>query len=189
MFNLFIKKRIYISLLIVVALICCFMQLNVDADETEVAANFQAVLLSKIVALEQTMQNSDAEMLELAIFYDVEQPDSMSAKNSFRDVFKTLDMYGKPVNVSEVTDIAELKNYHMVYLAKLNDDLLGKVVEDSKANKYVTIGSVSDNAEKGCVLSFGRIKGRSKIIINKTAADEVGANFSSQVVSIAKIIY
>lgn len=164
-----------------------FLTFNVFA-ESKVPPNFQAVLLSKIIALDNTLQNSDKETLSMAVFYDPEDAVSVKSKTEFVKVFRTLDMYGKPVDTVEVKDVAELKNHDIIYVAELNDQLFASMLDVAVKNNILTIGVDEEYARKGCALAFSVVGGRPKVLMNQAAVDEIGADFALQVMLIAEVI-
>lgn len=154
----------------------------------KVPPNFQAVLLSKIIALDNTLQNSAKETLEMAVFYDPNNPVSVKSKSEFVKVFNTLDMYGKPVDTSEVTDVNELKSYDLVYVAELDESSFDAMIKVVVENKILSIGVNDEYAKKGCALGFSIVGGRPKVLMNQAAVDEIGADFALQVMLIAEVI-
>lgn len=161
---------------------------SVYADDHRVPANFQAVLLSKIIALDTTLQDNDKETLKLAVFYDSSKRDSVRTKSDFINVFETLDMYGKPVDTFEVSELAEIKDYDLVYVADIDDSKLASLLEITVKNKILTIGVDEEYAHKGCALAFSVIDGRPKVLMNQDVVDAIEADFALQVMLIAEVI-
>lgn len=174
-------KRIFFAFLFLI------LSLSVHAS-TKVPPNFQAVLLSKIIALDNSLQNSDKETLEMAVYYDSSNSASVKTKSDFIKVFQTLDMYGKPVDVTAVEDLGELANYDMIYMAEISDEDFDKIMELAVANKILTISADDEYARKGCALSFSVVGGKPKVLFNQTAVDEIGADFAIQVMLISEVI-
>ena len=63
-----------------------------------------------------------------------------------------------------------------------------KITGVSRAKKVITLTSVPDYVESGLAVGIGVKGGKPRIIINLPAAKAEGANFSSQLLRLAKVI-
>lgn len=168
-------------------------------QEMAVPVNVQYSLFLKILTFDRNLETRVGDEIIIGIVYQRKFRRSLITKNEL-------------VKVMEESPIKKIENIPIRYVTidiGSDSDLLGAVLKDnidilyitpvravgiktiadvSRANQIMTVTGVSDYVESGLAVGIG-IKGEKPlIIINLLASIAEGADFSSQLLKLAKII-
>lgn len=158
----------------------------------------QYSLLTKILTFDRTLKERASDSIVIAILYQVQYDASRQVKTSFVEAIESSPVErvrGLPINfisfdVSYGLPSAEElvdRDVTVLYVAPLRGVKLSEITELARASQATTVTGVADYVDAG--LAFGILTDGAKPIIhvNLTAAKEEGANFSSQLLKLAKV--
>ncbi len=110
----------------------------------------------------------------------------------FRSVISPLEQQavgGKKLDITLVSTLdarTDLKNYHLVYLAKANLDRLPALLQKMAHLPLLTVGEQSDFAEAGGMIGFVSRKGKIKFIVNRAALKKGNLSMRSKALRLAE---
>ncbi|MEW5797379.1 MAG: YfiR family protein [Bacteroidota bacterium] len=177
-----------------------FLSTIVTKSQTVVVpVNIHIPILFKAISLEKNINKPDLETFVVGVAYEEGNERSVGIKNEIlsfgkNEKYDLLD--GKSVrfeaiDVNTTKDIRELLyqiNPAALYIAPLNQNMLQKVMSATQKGKVLSITGVPEYVDDGVSVGIG-IKGDSpEIIINLAASKEEGAQFSSKVLGLARIV-
>ena len=165
--------------------------------QEEVRMDLQVNLFLKILKYDRNITQRGADGLKLGVLYNPDNKKSVRAKQDFEKKFNSLD--DKSVKDIQVILIpikgsAELsksiKSYgiNLLYIAPGFDSELSKILDTCSKNKILTMTGVSTYLDKGIAVGLGVKDGKPEIIINTTVSKSVGADFSSNILKLARVI-
>jgi len=180
-------KRVFLFSLFVfwVTQVTCFAAMDVPAK-------IQAALFFKIFSFDKNITDSADGELKVAVLSKVGNADSESAKaeivSALNEFSGKTKVGAKSVTVTEISTVADIANYRVVYVTPGNDADIASIVAVCKEKKVLGVTGVESYAQQGLALAIGIADGKPKIIINQAGANDVGSKFSSQIMALAKII-
>ncbi len=168
------------------------------AQEMVVPIKLQLALFLKILPFDWNLKDRVGNEIVFAIFYQNNFGISYNAKEGFLKVVKessVKEIDGIPLRFVSIdieeTDLAEAitrDNVDILYITPLRAMEIEKITNLSRAQKITTLTGVPDYVESGLAVGVG-VKGEKPlIIINLKAAKAEGADFSSQLLKLAKVI-
>lgn len=156
-----------------------------------VPAPLQVALFYKIFQFDGNLTESDGVDIKIGIFYNPDNSQSKTIKDEIIYNFTKLSarkIGDRSISIVELTDIDQIKDIHVIYVAPGNDAFIKAIVE--KCNKYKILGisGVEEYTQQGLAIAIGLKDQKPVIIINKTAAELSGAKLSSKIMVLAQII-
>ena len=170
-----------------------------SAQEMAVPVDIQVPLFLKILTFDRNLKERAGDEIVIAVVYQGKYRSSLNVKDEFVKLLqeaavKNIDgipIRCVPLDIGERTDpqntIAE-HNADLLYITPLRAVNTEAITAASRAKKKPTLTGVPDYVESGLAVGIG-IKGdKPQIIINLPAAKAEGADFSSQLLKLAKIL-
>jgi hypothetical protein len=184
----------------VLAFVCVLSLTPTGIDNIpRVACDIQFDLTLKILTFDRNLRLRVGEELVIGIVYDNDSPASMQVKMEMEraiddSAFKSVDRI--PIRKT-VLDISRSGNWtadlaksgvDLVYLTPLREQALIRMLGICRKMKLTSVASLPDYPVRGATIGFGPPGGKPVIIINLRAAAAEGADFSSRLLTIAKVI-
>lgn len=163
-----------------------------------VPVKLQLALFLKILPFDRNLKDRVGDEIVFAVLYQNNFGISYNAKEGLLKVVKESSIKkieGIPfrfvlIDIEE-TNLAEAitrDNVDILYITPLRAVEIEKITNLSRAQKIMTLTGVPDYVESGLAVGVG-VKGEKPlIIINLKAAKAEGADFSSQLLKLAKVI-
>ena len=154
-------------------------------------AKLQVALFYKIFSYDRRLKASPKEELLLGVFFVPGNNISEAGKDEILDEFGKLSdntIANKRITVQELSSLESIKGLDIVYVTRGNERLIDDIVATCNEHKVLGIAGGEEYAQKGLAVSLGIESGKPVIIINQNGAKACGANFSSQLLSLARII-
>ena len=176
-----------------------FLISPLTGEEIPVPLDLQAKLLLKILTFDRNLEKRADSAVVVGIVYNPENTDSKKAKSEFS---KALEKYSdkkvKGLPVSQIglkysswaglLDNIKSYNVSVLYVTSGNSDNLKGVLKASRADSVLTVTGVPKYVEEGVSIGFGLKENKPEIIVNLSSAEAEGADFSSQLLKLAKVI-
>ena len=163
----------------------------------EVRMDLQVNLFLKILRYDRNISKRGANGLKLGVLYNPASKKSTKAFTDFQEQFNQIEsrtindiqIFLVPIKgYEELTKSIKSYGVNIVYIAPGFDSNLSDVLNVCKSNSVLTLTGVPKYAEKGVAVGLGIKMKRPQIIINNSVAKEVGANFSADILKLAKVI-
>jgi hypothetical protein len=169
-----------------------------SAQEMAVPVKLHLALLLKVLSYDRNLKQRAGDQLIIAVCYQKKYERSVKVKEELLGVIESssVDRIGDiPLRFGSIDigeeDLAKAisrDSVDVLYIAPLRDVAIQTITAVSRARKATTLTGVPDYVESGLAVSIG-IKGeKPQIIINLPAAEAEGADFSSQLLKLAKVI-
>jgi hypothetical protein len=162
--------------------------------------DIQIKIIPKVLSLDKNFSTRKDSEYNLGIIYSSKQRNSVKIKKHFEDVTNERNMVvkKKKVNIMFI-DIADInmvnikkflkdRGIDVVYLTPLRGFDIGSFSKICKEEKILSVTGVLDFMKDDISVSFDIQDKKLQIIINNNAAKNEGANFSSRLLRIAKLI-
>ncbi len=159
-----------------------------------IATQFQLVL--KVLTAERNRPLETRKALTIGIVYRRESPDSRSVKDGLAAEIEkgTADRRAPPVRFGLIDVSADLAsqftrtNPDILYVSPLPGFDLDPIVSLTRARKILTFTGVPAYVQSGLSVGFESDRGDARILINRTAYLAEGADFSSKLLKLARVI-
>ena len=168
------------------------------AQEQEVRMDLQVNLFFKILRYDRNIANRGEQGgLKIGVLYNAGNKKSMETWEDFKKEFEQLDeksLNNIPVFLVPVKGKSELEKaitdygVNILYIATGFDSQLNNILSTCKAESVLTITGVPRYAEKGVAVGLDIKISKPVIVINTAVAKAVGANFSADILKLAKVI-
>jgi len=164
-----------------------------------VSCDIQLDLALKILAFDRKLPSRVGDELVFGIVYQGDFPASLQVKAEMEQAFETfaIKKVGTiPVRMAAV-DLGrsprweqELKEagVDIVYLAPLKDKAFDRVIILCRRMRLTTIASLPGDPARGAAVGFEPAGAKSVIVINLSAARAEGADFSSRLLGMSKVL-
>jgi len=184
------------SVLKVVAMLSIMVALMqpVEAQEVLVPSNIQLALVDKILSFDRAVSRSGDQVIVIGIVYQKEYRKSVTEKD---DLLKASEAGGRgriqmiPIEVNGSGDNLQSSvpdEVTVLYVMPLRWFNLDIITSLSRSRRILTVTGVSEYVHAGVALGFSVKDERPQILINLRAARAEGADFSSKLLNIAKVI-
>jgi hypothetical protein len=164
-----------------------------------VACDIQFDLTLKILNFDRNLRLRVGEELMIGIVYDNDSPASAQVKMEMEraiedSAFKSVDRI--PIR-KIVLDISRSTNWtvdlaksgvDLVYLTPLREQALIRMLGICRKMKLTSVASLPEYPARGATIGFEPPGGKPVIVINLRTAAAEGADFSSRLLSVAKVI-
>jgi hypothetical protein len=170
------------------------------AQEMPVPAPMQASLFTKILTFDRNLKARAGRELRIGVLYQKKVRSSLEAQEEFLramcgDPGRRID--GLPLNcvaiewtsASEVEATLLRKGIRVLYVAPLRAVAIEEIVAISRAHKITTLTGVPEFVEKGIALGLMLRAERPLILVHLTAARAEGADFNSQLLKLARVLF
>ncbi|MCD6595793.1 YfiR family protein [bacterium] len=165
--------------------------------QEEVRMDLQVNLLLKILKYDRNISQRGTEGLKLGVLYNPDNKKSLRAKQDFEKKFNSLDdksIKDIQILLIPIKGFGELsksiKSYgiNLLYIAPGFDNEISKIIDICSTNKILTMTGVPAYTDNGIAVGLGIKNGKPEIIINTTVSKSIGADFSSNILKLARVI-
>jgi len=169
------------------------------AQEMPVPVELQLQLFSKILTFDKNLEQRGRDSLRIAVIYQKLYRYSDNTRKAFYDAAEKLQLRqikGFPVrllskDLGGTADLRKLlteQKIDIIYIAPLRATPVSEITKVSRELKVLSLSGVTDYMTKGVSVGLD-IKGdRPDILINLNNSREEGADFSSRLLQLARII-
>jgi YfiR/HmsC-like len=188
--------RLAIALLLAQLILSRSFQGRAWAEDFAVPAGVQAQLIAKLVSYDRGFQDRAAGRVAIAIVVKSSEVDSSRAASKIVQALKALaSIGGLPhdevlvpwTNAHDLTQLCVKMKFAVVYLTPgLSGDV--EVIANQLAGRNVlTVTGSLSYVNKGAVLGFELVSGRTKLVVNLTQAKKQNVQFRAEVLTLMKI--
>ena len=186
-----------VKIVITISLIILWMA-GSWAQEMIVPVETQFNLFLKILTFDRNLKARVGDELVIGLVYQGKFRVSLNARN---EAVKALSK--SPINKIEGIPIRQVsidldesdldstvfkEGVDVLYISPLRAVVIKKITDLSRAKKITTLTGVPEYVESGLAVGIGTKGEKPLIIINLLAAKKEGADFSSQLLKLAKVI-
>jgi hypothetical protein len=168
------------------------------AEEMPVPADLQYSLFLKILTFDRNLKARVGEEIVVGIVYQKNFRESSNAKDEFTKAMdessikriEDIPIRQVPVNLND-TDLDSAVSHmriDILYITPLRTVKIEDIIKVSQIKQLTTLTGVPDYVESGLAVGIGTKGDKPQIIINLPAAKKEGADFSSQLLRLAKIV-
>ncbi len=184
-----------VSLVCALTFLCATLSV---AQEMAIPVKIQFPLFLKIMVFDRNLKARVGDEIVIGIIYQGRFKRSLKARNEFVNIMaessikKVEDIPIRQVSID--VDEVNLKNavsdseIDVLYITPVRALEMEKVTSLSRARQITTLTGVPDYIESGVSVGVGTKGQNPRIIINLPAAKAEGADFSSGLLNLAKII-
>jgi len=169
-----------------------------DVEKTRVACDVQFDLTVKILTFDRNLDARVGDDLVFGILYLENDPDSLQVKAEMEQAIASkanvrigkIPLRTAAIALDQSTNWEkELKDagVDVAYLTPMRDTVVVRILNLCRDMKMMTVGSLPAYAARGATIGFESAGDQTKILINLKAAEEVGANFKSRLLAMAKV--
>jgi hypothetical protein len=192
------KTKIYIYRFGLTIILILLWTARFYAQEMAVPVKLQLALFFKILTFDRNLKERVGNEIVVGIFYQNKSEVSLQVKEELLKVVKEssvkkiedIPIRFVPIDIEE-TDPAEAisrNDVDILYMTPLDAVEIETITTMSRAKKITTLTGVPDYVESGIAVGIGTKGEKPLIIINLPAAKAEGADFSSQLLKLAKVI-
>jgi len=168
-------------------------------QDMPVPMEIQLPLLLKILSADRQLRERAGDELVIAVFYQPRYNASVEAMETLlKEADRPIDppIPDQPIRLVPVPlegepnwdSLLSALEVDVCYLAPLRATGLAPILSATRARKIVTCTGVPEYVESGVTVAFGAKAGKPQIIINLESARAEGADFTSQLLKLARII-
>lgn len=179
-------------LLLAVALQQGFDSRNSDVapSRSDESARSEVVLILKTLTAERSVLPGSPSRITIGIILDRENAGSLRRARAMASEFVAAQEHlDRRIDVSmvEVRDgmVSDPKGAQVVYVTPVGSGSIEPIVQWTRRHRLLSFTSVAEYVERG--LAVG-VESKGKIIVNRTACRAVGAEFSSRLLRVARVI-
>ncbi|MDO9548057.1 MAG: YfiR family protein [Candidatus Marinimicrobia bacterium] len=169
------------------------------AQEMPVPVELQLSLFTKILTFDKNLEQRSSDSLRIAVVYQKlyrHSDNTWEAFFSAAEMLKLRQIKGIPVlllphdlhTTAELREFISEQKINIIYIAPLRAAPVNEITDISRELKVLSLSGVTDYMKHGVSVGLD-IKGdRPEILINQNNASREGADFSSRLLHLAKII-
>jgi hypothetical protein len=172
---------------------------TLHAQEMAIPLNVQFPLLLKVLSFDRNLKPRAGDDIVIGIVYQKHFRTSLNVKDelmTMMDEPALKHLEGIPIrpvliDLASDTDVASAisrSKVNILYITPLRAVAMEDIAVISQAQRILTLTGVPEYVESGLVVAVGTKGEKPTIIINITAAKAAGADFNSQLLSLAKVI-
>ena len=168
------------------------------AQEMPLPVEEQLNVLLKALTFDRNLKEHRGERLTIGIVYQALYKKSLQSKNELIEAFKTIpikEIFGYSLHVVPIDlrligleEAVATQDVSILYITPLDSYDIRKISEVSRRKGVITISGVPQYSEQGIAVTVSKKGETPQIIINLDAARAEGADFSSQLLKMAKIV-
>lgn len=182
------------------ALVLLLTASTAHAQEMPVPAPMQAALFTKILTFDRNLKARAGRELKIGVLYQKEVRSSLEAQEEFigamcGDPGRRID--GLPLSclaiewtsAPDVEAAVVREGVRVLYVAPLRAVAIAEIVAISRARRITTLTGVPEFVEKGIALGIALRAERPLILVHLAAARAEGADFNSQLLKLARVLF
>jgi hypothetical protein len=164
-----------------------------------VPISIQTSIITKILSFERRILNAEKKEINILILYQSKAPSSGNAKKEAQQSFTKQSsslINGKTIRTLEfdlsssvkLSDFMKSQNIDCVFIMPLIAFDINSISNICQNYKILSFTSVPDYMKNGISVAIDNQGDKPQIIINLAASKKEGADFSSQLLKLSKII-
>lgn len=163
-----------------------------------VSADSQLALLLKVLTADRNSPAPRGAPLSLGIVFEADVPASRRAKDGMADAIRRWNSFRGntavllvSIDVGSSGALASLDAVgrpRALWVAPLRDLPVQRISAVSRARKILTVTGVPSYVEAGLAVGFEARQGGTRVVVNRGASIAEGADFSSKLLSLARIV-
>lgn len=167
-------------------------------QEMPLPVETQLNVLLKTLTFDRNLKERQGERLTIGIVYHGLFNKSLQAKDELIEAFKTVrieEIFEHTLHIVTVDlhligleEAVASQDVDILYITPLDSSEIRKISKLSRSMGVITLSGVPQYSEQGIAVTVGKKGEAAQIIINLDAARAAGANFSSQLLKMAKIV-
>ena len=168
-------------------------------QEMAVPVGVQYPLLLKVLVFDRNFEARSGDELVMGIMYQSEHRRSDNVKDALLQTIeesplrtvKGVPVRAAPIDISHLTDLSGALARHqvdIVYVAPLRAFDLERIVRVSRERKVTTMTGIPEYCDAGIAVGIDLRGGKPEILIDVHAARAEGAEFSSRLLRLCKIV-
>ena len=168
-------------------------------QEIEVPVDLQCTLFCKVLMFDRNLDREPTREIVIGILYQERFRTSLEVKTEFEDGFREAELdtlSALPVRLhpmsfnglEELDSLLSLDRVDVLYIAPLRAVNVEQITALSRKYHILTITGVPEYIPAGVSVGVELKGGKPQIVINTTAAKAEGADFSSQLLKIVKVV-
>jgi hypothetical protein len=187
------KHRLGLTILLIF-----FFTATFHAQEMAAPIPLQLALFFKILPFDRNLKSRVGDEIVMGIVYQKKSRTSLNSKEEMVKVmnnFSVKEVEDIPIrqvliDIDDVDLASAISNnkIDVLYITPLSAVGIKEITEISRANKITTLTGVPVYVESGLAVGIGTKDEKPQIIINLPAAKAEGADFSSQLLKLVKVI-
>ena len=190
------KKNVYILKFIFA--ITLFTSSLLIGQRVKAPIDIQMRIIPKILSLEKNLAHSDDKFFNISVLYSKEQRNSDQVFTSFTDA---VNKFGIPIKNKEAKvlpfDISskgsfrtfvKSNNIKLLYITPLRGIDISEITKICREEGVLTFTGVEDYLENSVSVVLTLNESKLQIMINPKSSKQEGADFSSRLLRIAKLI-
>lgn len=177
-----------------VSIVSLLLILSSVALAEEVPIDIQVPLYLKILYFDRNLKERCKDTVKIGILYDPKKETSIKKKDEFLEVFNRVEektIFGVNVKVIPISlrgPVSMLKKVNVVYICFLNEEQVPAFLKIAGEWNILTLASEAKFVEMGAAVGLSIVEDKPKIVINLPASKRQGADFSSRLLRLAKVI-
>ncbi len=165
--------------------------------QDEVRLDLQINLFMKILKYDRNISQRGAEGLKMGLLYNPAVKKSVRTKEDFEKKFnelqekqiKNITLLLIPIKgYNELSNAISNYDINLLYITSGFDNKLVSILDKCKTEKILTLTGYPEYAEQGTTIGLGIKDDKPEIIINTIVAKEIGADFSADILKLARVI-
>ncbi|MFN8359249.1 MAG: YfiR/HmsC family protein [Candidatus Kapaibacterium sp.] len=175
----------------------CGMLTHSIAQETAISVSSHVPILCKVLSFDRNLKQQSRGVITIGVVYQSKFRVSLNTVNDLQRYFteNPVKISGQQV-VLKLIDISEdnlntvlnSDNFTVLYIAPLRAYNVANLHLVCSSKKIRTITGVPEYVEAGISVGVGTKGNQAEIIINRTSSISEGADFSAQLLKLARII-
>lgn len=169
------------------------------AEEMIVPVKLQLALFFKILSYDRNLKARVGNEIVIGIVYERDFRKSLRVKEELVNLLNNASakkLQGIPIQyvsieISDKTDLTSIisqNHVDILYISPVHGAAIRKIRAASRAKQILTLTGVPDYVESGVAVGIGIKGSKPLIIINLPASKAQGADFTSQLLKLAKVI-
>ena len=169
------------------------------AQDIEIPVKTQWSLICKLLPFDRNLTFRSGDKIVIGIFYQDRYRLSLNVKNEMCETIEKnpdLTIAGLPCkyvaldlgNLDSIDSLVSAEGVNLAYVAPLRAVDLTTITDLCRKSHILSITGVPEYVEQGISLGFGLKGDKPTILINREASYAEGADFSSQLLKLAKAV-
>lgn len=104
------------------------------------------------------------------------------------ETIKGSSLLNMPVQYKVIETLEEIEGHHVLFIPRPEKEDIDKIIESCNQNHVLSVSERDGFAKKGTLINLIRVSGKIRFEINKTAVDNNGFKFNSQLYKLAIIV-
>ncbi len=168
------------------------------AQEMPVPVDLQLNLLLKIISFDRNLSSHGGDSLRLGIVFQEPFRNSLLVREQIERVYRSLGTFRVkglplalvPIDVyrEKLDDQVARRGVDILYVSPLRAYDIRSIGDLCRSRGIVSVTGVPEYCGQGLSVGIGQSRDRPEILINIRAAREEGADFSSQLLKLARVL-